>query len=154
MKGQILHIDAKTGDGVICTTDGQRYAFGETDLLGDGQRLALPGVAVDFQPSGSRAAAIYPDPGAPAAAPVIGEKNRMVAGLLALFLGSLGVHKFYLGRTRAGLVMLAAWALGWMLFFVPTLVVWAISTVEAVIYMTRSDAQFHETYQLQGKDWF
>lgn len=31
-------------------------------------------------------------------------KNKVVAGLLAIFLGSLGIHHFYLGSTMAGVV--------------------------------------------------
>lgn len=34
------------------------------------------------------------------------KKNKTTAGLLALFLGGLGVHKFYLGQTLAGVLYL------------------------------------------------
>ena len=39
-------------------------------------------------------------------AAVSGEKSKIAAGLLAIFLGTLGVHKFYLGYTKEGLIML------------------------------------------------
>ena len=104
MKGQILHIDAQSGDGVITGADGRRYAFREANLLGSGQ-IARAGVWVDFQTRGDAAVEIYPDPNTPHAV-AYGEKNKFVAGLLALFLGSLGVHKLYLGFNRAGLIML------------------------------------------------
>ena len=32
--------------------------------------------------------------------------KKMVAGLTGIFLGSLGIHKFVLGYTRAGVIML------------------------------------------------
>ncbi len=35
-----------------------------------------------------------------------GDKNKLVAALLALFLGGLGIHKFYLGRTGWGIIYL------------------------------------------------
>ena len=152
MKGQILHIDPNTGEGVISGSDGRRYGFVAADLLGSGQ-IARPGVAVDFQPRGERATEVYPDPGALQAARHYG-KSRMVAGLLALFFGGVGAHKFYLGNNRAGLIMLAVTLLGWMLFFIPSGVVWVIALVEGVIYLTRSDEQFHEIYELGERDWF
>ena len=152
MKGQILHIDAQSGDGVITGADGRRYAFREADLLGSGQ-IARAGVWVDFQTRGDKAVEVYPDPNSPV--PVTyGEKNKFVAGLLALFLGSFGVHKFYLGFNRAGLIMLGCTLLGWVVFFLPTMIVGVIAFIEAIIYMTRSDEQFHDTYEIRRKEWF
>lgn len=40
---------------------------------------------------------------APAAAP----KSKVVAGLLGILLGSLGVHSFYLGNSKKGLIQIA-----------------------------------------------
>jgi len=34
------------------------------------------------------------------------EKNKFTAGILALFLGGLGIHKFYLGKNTSGLIRL------------------------------------------------
>ena len=34
------------------------------------------------------------------------QKSKLVAGLLALFLGGLGIHNFYLGNTNRGLLQL------------------------------------------------
>ena len=80
MKGQILHLDEDTGEGVITATDGRRYGFSAPDLRGSGQ-VARAGVGVDFEVTGDRAREIYPDPAAPRPALArIGEKNRMVAG--------------------------------------------------------------------------
>jgi TM2 domain-containing membrane protein YozV len=31
-------------------------------------------------------------------------KTKLVAGLLGIFLGSIGIHKFYLGDTKAGVI--------------------------------------------------
>lgn len=152
MKGQILHIDAQSGDGVITGADGRRYAFREADLLGSGQ-IARSGALVDFQAQGDAAVEIYPDPGTPHV-PAYGDKNKFVAGLLAFFLGTFGAHKFYLGFNRAGLIMLGGTMLGWMLLFIPTMLVWVIALVEAFIYVTRSEEQFHDTYEIRRKEWF
>ena len=152
MKGQILHIDAQSGDGVITGADGRRYAFREADLLGSGQ-IARAGALVDFQPQGAAAVEVYPDPGTPHVA-VHGDKNKFIAGLLALFFGTFGVHKFYLGFNKAGLIMLACTLLCWVVFFLPTMIVGVIAFIEAIIYMTRSDEQFQETYEIRRKEWF
>ena len=34
------------------------------------------------------------------------EKSRLVAGLLGILLGSLGVHRFYLGYTKMGIIQI------------------------------------------------
>jgi len=31
-------------------------------------------------------------------------KTKLVAGLLGIFLGSIGIHKFYLGDSKAGII--------------------------------------------------
>lgn len=43
-------------------------------------------------------------------------KNRIIAGLLAVFLGSLGIHNFYLGYTKKGVIQLLLFVffLGWV----------------------------------------
>ena len=152
MKGQILHIDPHTGDGVISGADGRRYGFRGADLLGAGQ-IARAGALVDFQTRGDAAVEVYPDPGTPHVA-VHGDKNKFIAGLLALFFGTFGVHKFYLGFNKAGLIMLACTLLGWVLVFIPTMIVGVVAFIEAIIYMTRSDEQFQETYEIRRKEWF
>ena len=68
---------------------------------------------------------------------VVGQKNKIVAALLAFFLGGFGVHKFYLGRIGWGIVYLL---LFWT--FIPTIV----SLVEFVIYLVMSDEDFAKKY--------
>ena len=45
-----------------------------------------------------------PTPGSPTPAP--GADKKLVAGLLGILLGGLGIHKFYLGYQKEGLIML------------------------------------------------
>ncbi|MCP4436993.1 MAG: TM2 domain-containing protein [Actinomycetia bacterium] len=88
------------------------------------------------------------------------QKDRTTAGILAILLGSLGVHKFYLGRTNAGvillLVTLVSFCCGFFLLF-PWLLLagtGVIGIVEGVIILGKSDAEFQEIYVRQAKEWF
>ncbi|MEE9323331.1 MAG: TM2 domain-containing protein [Candidatus Aenigmarchaeota archaeon] len=66
-----------------------------------------------------------------------GERDRMAAALLAIFLGGFGIHKFYLGKTGMGILyLLFCWT------FIPAIV----GFIEGIIYLTKSDAQFTEQY--------
>lgn len=53
-----------------------------------------------------------PQPGQPVyaagypGAPAISQKSKLAAGLLGIFLGGLGVHNFYLGRTSRAVIQL------------------------------------------------
>lgn len=54
------------------------------------------------------------------------DKSMVVYILLAFFVGSWGVHKFYAGRTNQGIAMLIMGTIGWLLI-IPGLVacIWA-----------------------------
>ena len=86
-------------------------------------------------------------------------KSKVVAGLLAIFLGGFGIHKFYLGYTTPGLILLGAFVLGWALSCVGigilTLSIQSILVlVEGIIYLTKSDDEFVATYVVGKKGWF
>jgi TM2 domain-containing membrane protein YozV len=62
-----------------------------------------------------------------------GEKERLTAGLFAILLGGLGVHKFYLGKTGLGILYLIfCWT------FIPSIV----GLIEGIMYLTMSDEEF------------
>jgi TM2 domain-containing membrane protein YozV len=82
------------------------------------------------------------------------EKSKIVAGLLAFFLGGLGIHKFYLGCTTAGIIMLLVSIIGVFILAVPTLVIGIIAFIEFIIYITKSDADFDRIYVQNQKCWF
>jgi TM2 domain-containing membrane protein YozV len=84
-----------------------------------------------------------------------GERSKVLAGLLGIFLGVLGIHKFYLGYGKAGAIMLAASLIGAV--FAAGALSWAVGTVglvEGIIYLTRSDADFERTYVAGRREWF
>ena len=84
----------------------------------------------------------------------VGQKSKIAAGLLAILLGSLGVHKFYLGYTSTGVIMLLVSIFGAIAFGLGPIVMGVISLVEGIIYLTKSDADFYETYEVGQKKWF
>jgi TM2 domain-containing membrane protein YozV len=84
-------------------------------------------------------------------------KEKIAAGLLAIFLGSLGIHKFYLGgksQKTAGIVMLLVSIFGTCLFFIGPIVIGIIALIEGIIYLTKDDAEFDAVYGHGDKAWF
>lgn len=66
-----------------------------------------------------------------------GKHNKYIAAVLALLLGGLGIHKFYLGQIGMGIIyLLFSWT------FIPMI----IALVEAVIYLSMSDTAFANKY--------
>ena len=79
------------------------------------------------------------------ATPIPGAEKKLVAGLLAILLGGFGVHKFYLGYTKEGVIQL-------LLSLV--CVGGIIGIIEGILYLTKSDAEFVATYITGRKGWF
>lgn len=90
-----------------------------------------------------------------AAAPAFGAKDHVVAGLLAIFLGPLGIHKFYLGYNKVAFITLAVTVIGSIFTFgLAANVMGVLSLVEGVIYLTKSQTEFEQIYVLESKEWF
>lgn len=89
------------------------------------------------------------------------ESKKMVAGLCAILVGTFGVHKFILGYQKEGIIMVVAFAVVFILsiitcgigtiLFIP---LGAVPLIEGIIYLTKTDEQFIETYQKNKKAWF
>ncbi len=152
MKGQILDFSVQTGSGTISGADGQRYSFTGAEWKGNG--APLRGMSVDFETDGTQAKAVFVALGASTS----GTKNKVAAGLLGIFLGGIGVHKFYLGFTTPGLIFLltntVGFAVTWIFLFIPNIVLGIIGFVEGIIYLTKSDEEFEQLYVVQKKQWF
>ncbi len=86
------------------------------------------------------------------------EKNKVVAALLAFFLGPFGIHGFYMGNNQMGLILLLS-----NVIFLPLTcivigffgyaLVGVVCLVQAVLYLVASDAEFYQKYVVEKK-WF
>jgi TM2 domain-containing membrane protein YozV len=74
-------------------------------------------------------------------------EKKVTAGILAILLGVFGVHKFYLGYTKAGIIQL-------ILGLVTCGAVSIVGLIEGIIYLTKSDEEFDRTYVQNQKEWF
>lgn len=76
-----------------------------------------------------------------------GADKKVLSGVLGIFLGGFGVHRFVLGDTKGGIIRI-----------VITLVTCGFGSllglVEGIIYLTKSDEEFVQTYIVQKKPWF
>lgn len=131
MTGTVLDFSVQTGSGIINGDDGVRYRFAGSEW----KHTAVPsrGVRVDFEVSGGAAIAVYGALSQPAAYPGVSGKSRSTAAILAILLGGLGIHKFYLGAWGWGLVYLIfCWT------YIPVI----LGVIEGIRYLTLSDEDF------------
>ena len=76
-------------------------------------------------------------------------KSRVVAGVLGILLGTLGVHKFYLGYTGAGIMHLVLTVL-----VVAAPISAIVGLIEGILYLTKTDEEFHNVYVANRRTWF
>lgn len=97
---------------------------------------------------------------------LLDSKRNVPAALFAIYLGTLGIHKFYLGYASAGVTMLLVTLVGFflaffgfafpplLLFALGPIVIGIIAFIEAIIYLMKTDRQFYEIYVVGRKQWF
>jgi TM2 domain-containing membrane protein YozV len=75
------------------------------------------------------------------------ENKKIMAGVLALLVGGIGVHKFVLGYTKEGIIQIVisicTCGIGGLIPF-----------IEGIIYLTKTEEEFYNTYQVNKKGWF
>lgn len=84
-----------------------------------------------------------------------GENKKVLAGVLAILLGSLGIHKFILGYNKEGIILLVVTlVLGFITCGIGASLAGLVGLIEGIIYLTKSDEEFYNTYQVGKKPWF
>lgn len=73
--------------------------------------------------------------------------SKVVVGIVAILLGGFGIHKFMLGQTVPGIIQLVA-----TIFTCGAAGI--IGLIEGIIYLTKSDEEFYQTYVVEKKAWF
>lgn len=76
-----------------------------------------------------------------------GADKKVIAGICGILLGGFGVHKFILGYTNEGLIQIA-------ISVVTCGAGGIVGLIEGIIYLTKSDEDFVNTYIRNKKGWF
>lgn len=74
----------------------------------------------------------------------------MTAALLAIFIGGLGIHKFYLGGKKQKTAAIFQIVISIVTCGAGSV----IALIEGIIYLTKDDQQFQYEYVQGDKDWF
>ena len=77
--------------------------------------------------------------------------NKIAAGVCGILIGSLGIHKFILGLTTPGIIMAMVSILT---CGVGGLAMSIIGFIEGIIYLSKTDEDFYQTYAVEKKSWF
>ena len=81
--------------------------------------------------------------------------KKLAAGLLGIFLGSFGIHKFVLGYNNAAIIMLVVSLAGGVVTCgVATGAMSIIGLIEGIVYLTKTTDEFRESYLEQQRPWF
>ena len=76
-----------------------------------------------------------------------GDNKKILAGVLGILFGSFGVHKFVLGYNKEGFIQI-------LISFLTCGTAGIIGFIEGIIYLTKSDEDFYNTYQIEKRSWF
>jgi len=153
----------------IIGADGKEYGPISADQLKqwiaerrvDAQTRVLADGTTEWKPLGSLpefASANRPGPPPLAATfqsapPTLSDRasKKIAAGVCGILLGCLGIHKFILGYTGPGLVMLLVSVLT---CGIGATIFWITGLIEGIIYLTKSDEEFVRIYIDGRKEWF
>ncbi len=73
--------------------------------------------------------------------------KKLTAGICGILLGAWGVHKFILGYNKEGIIQI-------VITLVTCGIGGIVGLIEGIIYLTKSDEDFYNTYIANQKPWF
>ena len=76
-----------------------------------------------------------------------GADKKILAGIMGILFGGLGIHRFILGDATGGLIRI-------VISVVTCGAGSLIGFIEGIIYLTKSDEEFVQTYIVEKKGWF
>ena len=127
-------------------------------MIEDGELWYSAGTMSEEQQEEQEPSQPAPPQSPPPAAPqgqIPGADKKVLAGLLGIFLGAFGVHKFVLGYQKEGIIMLVVTlVLGGITCGVGASVTAIIGLIEGIMYITKTDEEFVNTYITNKKPWF
>ncbi len=80
-----------------------------------------------------------------------GAEKKIAAGVTGILLGAIGVHKFVLGYTKEGLIMLGV---SLITFGFGAPLMGLIGLIEGIVYLVKTDEEFVATYLTGRRGWF
>ena len=81
--------------------------------------------------------------------------KKILAGIMGILFGTFGVHKFVLGYSTPGVIMLVITLAGGVVTCgVASFVMSVIGLIEGIIYLTKSPEEFEATYIDSSREWF
>ena len=157
-----LIIDMSGGVGTIRGEDGSSYNLIAEDILVNTQQIegrGLVGHMVFFIPDDAQAKRVIVRDDilgiyiVAADGSFIDTGDRLISAIIAVLLGFIGAHKFYLGYKSQGTLMFLAGTVGLFLIF-PPFISFVIAIAEAFIYLRKTDQEFYDTYIAKERGWF
>ena len=76
------------------------------------------------------------------------DKNKTTYGILAIIFGALGIHKFYVGDTKHGIIMLL---ISLCTFFIAAWIMWILGAISGIKALTGDEKTFHQNYVVEKK---
>ncbi|MBD2388081.1 TM2 domain-containing protein [Cylindrospermum sp. FACHB-282] len=81
--------------------------------------------------------------------------KQLLAGYCGIIFGGFGVHKFILGYTSEGFIMLSISIVGGTFTYgVSLLVMQLVGLIEGMIYLNKNHEEFVDTYFVNKQGWF
>ena len=76
-----------------------------------------------------------------------GAEKKILCGIFGILLGTLAIHKFILGYTKEGIIQI-------VISICTCGIGGIIGLIEGIIYLTKSDEDFVNTYITDKRGWF